>query len=160
MSISNDVLRAWVRPRAVMRGLLDRGEKESRALIILMAGCLLTWVAQWPRLSREATSGLDIPVEALIQEALVVWLFFVPLVAYVLAVVIYLVARLLRTNVTGYGARLALFWTLLASAPASLLFGLSSGFLGDSAGTSLVGGVLIAGFIWILGQSLREAVKG
>jgi hypothetical protein len=62
--------------------------------------------------------------------------------------------------VTGYGARLALFWTLLASAPASLLFGLSSGFLGDSAGTSLVGGVLIAGFIWILGQSLREAVKG
>ena len=67
MSISNDVFRAWVRPRAVMRRLLDAGERENRALAILMAGCLLIFVAQWPRLVR-LSEGIDLPAGAEVQE--------------------------------------------------------------------------------------------
>ena len=41
-------------PRAVMRDQLAQGINEPRALAVLMLGCALIFVAQWPRLMREA----------------------------------------------------------------------------------------------------------
>ena len=52
MAATNDILRSWTRPRAVMRNLLALGPREDRALAYLMVGCLVIFVAQWPRLSR------------------------------------------------------------------------------------------------------------
>lgn len=166
MSISNDVLRAWVRPRAVMRRLLDAGEKENRALAILMAGCLLIFVGQWPRLVR-LSEGFDLPagVEAselsqLIAYSLVSWLIVWPLIFYIFAGITRILARAVTGRGTGYGARLALFWAVLASSPAALLYGLLAGFNGETIGTQVVGAVWLAGFAWIWVQSLRESESG
>jgi len=166
MSISNDVLRAWVRPRAVMRRLLDAGEKENRALAILMAGCLLIFVGQWPRLVR-LSEGFDLPAGAeaselsqLIAYSLVSWLIVWPLIFYIFAGITLILARAVKGRGTGYGARLALFWAVLASSPAALLYGLLAGFNGETIGTQVVGAVWLAGFAWIWVQSLRESESG
>ena len=166
MSISNDVLRAWVRPRAVMRRLLDAGEKENRALAILMAGCLLIFVGQWPRLVR-LSEGFDLPAGAeaselsqLIAYSLVSWLIVWPLILYIFAGITLTLARAVKGRGTGYGARLALFWAVLASSPAALLYGLLAGFNGETIGTQVVGAVWLAGFAWIWVQSLRESESG
>jgi succinate dehydrogenase/fumarate reductase cytochrome b subunit len=166
MSISNDVLRAWVRPRAVMRRLLDAGEKENRALAILMAGCLLIFVGQWPRLVR-LSEGFDLPAGAeaselsqLIAYSLVSWLIVWPLIFYIFAGIKRILARAVKGRGTGYGARLALFWAVLASSPAALLYGLLAGFNGETIGTQVVGAVWLAGFAWIWVQSLRESESG
>ena len=166
MSISNDVLRAWVRPRAVMRRLLDAGERENRALAILMAGCLLIFVAQWPRLVR-LSEGIDLPAGAEAQElsqliaySLVSWLIVWPLIFYIAAGITRILARVVRGKGTGYGARLAMFWAVLASSPAALLYGLLAGFNGETLGTQAVGAVWLVGFVWIWIQSLRESESG
>ncbi len=166
MSISNDVLRAWVRPRAVMRRLLDAGEKENRALAILMAGCLLIFVGQWPRLVR-LSEGFDLPAGAeaselsqLIAYSLVSWLIVWPLIFYIFAGITLILARAVKGRGTGYGTRLALFWAVLASSPAALLYGLLAGFNGETIGTQVVGAVWLAGFAWIWVQSLRESESG
>lgn len=166
MSISNDVFRAWVRPRAVMRRLLDAGERENRALAILMAGCLLIFVAQWPRLVR-LSEGIDLPAGAEMQElsqliaySLVSWLIVWPLIFYIAAGITRILARVVRGKGTGYGARLAMFWAVLASTPAALLYGLLAGFNGETLGTQAVGAVWLVGFVWIWVQSLRESESG
>ena len=166
MSISNDVFRAWVRPRAVMRRLLDAGERENRALAILMAGCLLIFVAQWPRLVR-LSEGIDLPAGAEMQElsqliaySLVSWLIVWPLIFYIAAGITRILARVVRGKGTGYGARLAMFWAVLASTPAALLYGLLAGFNGETLGTQAVGAVWLVGLVWIWVQSLREAESG
>ena len=166
MSISNDVFRAWVRPRTVMRRLLDAGERENRALAILMAGCLLIFVAQWPRLVR-LSEGIDLPAGAEVQElsqliaySLVSWLIVWPLIFYIAAGITRILARVVRGKGTGYGARLAMFWAVLASTPAALLYGLLAGFNGETLGTQVVGAVWLVGFVWIWVQSLREAESG
>lgn len=166
MSISNDVFRAWVRPRAVMRRLLDAGERENRALAILMAGCLLIFVAQWPRLVR-LSEGIDLPAGAEMQElsqliaySLVSWLIVWPLIFYIAAGITRILARVVRGKGTGYGARLAMFWAVLASTPAALLYGLLAGFNGETVGTQAVGAVWLVGFVWIWVQSLRESESG
>ncbi len=160
MAVSGDILASWTRPRMVMRRLLDMGPREDRALIFLMSACLLICVAQWPALSRLAHIDASIPVDARIQEALLGWLFIAPLFFYALALFLFAVLRPFRPQITSYSVRLALFWTLLATVPASLFYGLTSGFLGASPGTTLAGAVLAGGFFWILIQSLREAAKG
>ena len=166
MSISNDVFRAWVRPRAVMRRLLDAGERENRALAILMAGCLLIFVAQWPRLVR-LSEGIDLPAGAEVQElsqliaySLVSWLIVWPLIFYIAAGITRILTRVVRGKGTGYGARLAMFWAVLASTPAALLYGLLAGFNGETLGTQAVGAVWLVGFVWIWVQSLRESESG
>ncbi|HSG37335.1 MAG TPA: hypothetical protein VLA27_07855 [Paracoccaceae bacterium] len=166
MSISNDVFRAWVRPRAVMRRLLDAGERENRALAILMAGCLLIFVAQWPRLVR-LSEGVDLPVGAevpelsqLIAYSLVSWLIVWPLIFYILSGITRILARAFKGKGSGYGARLAMFWAVLASSPAALLYGLLVGFNGETIGTQAIGALWLAGFVWIWIQSLRESESG
>ena len=54
MSIVADIVRSYVQPRAVIRDRLAEGQREDRALMLLMLGCGLVFVAQWPRLARRA----------------------------------------------------------------------------------------------------------
>ena len=49
-----DILRSYRTPRRVLRERIGTKAREDRAFATLMAGCVLTFVAQWPRLSREA----------------------------------------------------------------------------------------------------------
>lgn len=156
MSVTRDIPRAWARPRAVMAEQLTRGDREERAFIFLMLGCALVFVAQLPRLSREAfLTGQDFML--LMGGTLMAWLFVAPLLFYALAALSHLVARALGGRGTWLDARLALFWSLLAVSPAMLLHGLTAGFVGPSAALALVGAATVAGFAWIWINSLLVA---
>ena len=163
MAVTTDIIRTWRGPRAVMRDLLAQGKREDRALAYLIVFCLLVFVAQWPRLARQA-AGFDLVPGAeprdlmqMMTYELFAWITVWPLLLYGLAAVSHLVARLFRGRGTFYTARLALFWSLLASVPLLLLYGLMAGFLGPVAGTQLVGAAWVVAFLWIWLQSLREA---
>ena len=180
MSVTRDIPRAWRRPRAVMAELLARGPSERVAFAYLAAGSVLGFVAQLPALvrrsqtpdpafeaalvSESARVGVDIPAdladakfEALVSGAVMAWIFIVPIALYVLAFLSHLFARIAGGRGTGLAARLALFWAFLAVAPALLLLGLTTGFVGPGAAQSLVGLIAFGGFVWIWLNSLYVA---
>ena len=163
MAVTADIVRTWRGPRAVMRDLLAQGKREDRALAYLIVFCLLVFVAQWPRLARTA-AGFDLAAGTeprdlmqMMTYELFAWITIWPLAFYAIAALSHLIAKAFRGKGTFYTARVALFWSLLASVPLLLLYGLMAGFLGPVAGTHLAGAVWVAVFLWIWLQSLREA---
>lgn len=142
-----------------MRRLLAAGPREDRALAILMGACLLVFIAQWPAISRRAHLE-DLELNALLAGALFGWLFIAPLGLYLLAALSHLVAKLFGGKGGWYGARLALFWSLLASTPLILLNGLVAGFIGKGAALSIVGLAWFGVFLWFWMASLRVAEQG
>lgn len=169
MAVSTDIFRSWRQPRTVIRGILAQGQREDRAIMLVMAACLLIFVAQWPRLARLA-QGFDLPPGAEVPELsrlvayeMLSWLVIWPLILYGIAAVTRLIAALMRGRGTHYGARVALFWALLASAPVLLLHGLTMGLIGAGPATTLVGAIWVALFVWVWSQGLwvseRETVS-
>ncbi len=163
MAVTNDIVRTWRRPRQVMRDLLAQGRREDRAIAYLMISCFLIFVAQWPRLSRKA-AGFDLPAGAEVPELdrlmayeFFAWLMIWPLFLYIIAALTHLVAKLLGGQGDWYGARLALFWSMLATVPLLLLHGLMAGFAGSGPQTNLIGGIWLVAFVVIWVQTLREA---
>lgn len=157
MSVTTDILRTYRSPRRVLRDRLSGGQREDRALAILMAACLLIFVAQWPRLSREAFLTEGIELQALMAGALFGWIFVAPLALYGLAALAHMVARAFGGQGTWHAARMALFWALLSAAPLWLLTGLVAGFAGEGPALTLTSAVAFAAFLvfWISG--VREA---
>jgi hypothetical protein len=158
MAVSSDILRSYVAPGRVMRGILARGAGEERALGYLAGACLLIFVAQWPRLARIAHYDDAVPFQALVWGALMGWIFIAPLLFYALAGLAHLVARGVGLPSTGLRARLALFWSLLAASPLWLLHGALTGFIGTGTITLIVGLAMLAGFLAIWGTTMRAAV--
>ncbi|RMA41904.1 YIP1 family protein [Rhodophyticola porphyridii] len=157
MAVTTDIVQSWRRPRRVIRRLLDMGRREDRALVYLVLACLLIFVAQWPRLQREAILMPERPLDALIGAALFGWLFIAPLLFYAIGMLSHLVARMLGGKGTGYSARLALFWSLLATSPAFLFYGMVAGFIGPGPAQTMVGAGLLLAFVVIWGMTLIEA---
>lgn len=156
MSVTRDIPRTWFRPRRVMAEHLARGPQEDRAFLFLAVACLLVFVAQLPRLSREShLSGTDFMPQ--MGGTLMAWIFVAPLLFYAVAALSHLAAKAIGGAGTWFGARLALFWTLLAISPAMLLHGLTAGFIGPSPALNLVGGLVLGGFIWIWLNTLYVA---
>jgi len=163
MAVTNDIIRTWRRPRQVMRDLLDQGKREDRAIAYLMISCLLIFVAQWPRLRRTAegfepsTWPSDVNFEGMLTYTFYGVVIILPLAMYGLAALSRLVAMPFGGNGSWYSARLALFWTMLATAPLTLLYGLVRGLIGPGIQSSVLGAIWVIafGFIWV--QSLREA---
>ena len=85
--------------------------------------------------------------------------FIVPLFLYLVAGLVALIARLLGSRMTGYGARLALFWALLAASPLILLWGLTAGFVGPGIEMTIVGALWCAAFLWFWITGLRVASR-
>ncbi len=160
MPVTSDIAATYRGPRTVMRRLLAMDTNEGRALAILMAGCVLVFVGQWPRLARQAHMN-DEALNPLLGGALLGWVFMAPLAIYALAFLSFLVTKMFRApDITGYRARLALFWAFLASSPLILLNGLVAGFIGPGAGLQLVGFVWMLVFLWFWLANLREAGWG
>ena len=65
--------------------------------------------------------------------------------------------RLMGRSVSGYAARLALFWALLAATPAMLFLGLLRGLNGDVLATQLAGAGWFAALLVFWFQGLRVA---
>lgn len=158
MSITADITATYRGPGRVMRRLLSMGQREDRALAILMAGCAVVFVAQMPRLAREAhLSGREL--DMLLGGALLAWLFVAPPLLYAFAAISHVVARALGGRGGWFGARLALFWALLASSPLMLLNGLVAGFIGDGPALQAVGLAWIVVFAWFWFSGLRQAER-
>ena len=157
MSITADIRATWRGPRAVIRRQLAGGQREDRALAYVMGACLLIFVAQLPRLAREAHIDASIPLDARLQAALLGWLMLAPLFLYGVAAVSHILAKIFGGKGDWFGARLALFWSMLASTPLWLFHGFVSGFIGEGSGVTVAGILLLLGFgaMWFL--SLAEA---
>jgi len=159
MPVTRDIAASYKGPRTVFRRLLGMGENEGRALAILMAGCAVTFVAQWPRLSREAHLT-EQDVYPMMGASLLAWMFIAPLIFYALALLSGLILRVFGGKASGFGARLALFWAFLAASPFMLLNGLVAGFIGPGGALALVGVLWCAVFLWFWLANLREAGWG
>lgn len=147
MGVTTNIVATYRGPGHVVRGMLAMGPREDRALAYLMGACLLTFVAQLPRLAREAhVNGQDLNM--LMGGSLLAWIFIAPLVFYVVAACARLVARVLGGSGSGFGARLALFWALLAASPVLLLHGLTAGLVGPGPALQLVGVIWCGLFLW------------
>jgi uncharacterized oligopeptide transporter (OPT) family protein len=168
MAISTDILRTWRGPRAVIRGMLGQGPREDRLIMILMVGCFLMFVAQLPVLARLAFESQQLAatdpdyqvrdLQMLIGSAFFGWLMVVPLVLYLVAGLSYAIMRIFTRRITGHGARLALFWALLAASPVALLLGLLSGLNGPTAGATVVFVLWAVVFVVFWVQGLRESL--
>ena len=156
MTVSADILATWRGPRAVMRAKLADGTREDRALATLIGACLLIFIAELPGLARAAHLDPSVPLQARIGGALLATLFLLPLVFYALAGLSYLALRLRGHRGGAFPARLALFWSLLASAPLVLAAGLVSGLSGSGPLAQITGLAVLAGFILIWRAALAE----
>ncbi|WP_294930606.1 hypothetical protein [uncultured Paracoccus sp.] len=147
------LLRSWRAPGQVVRGL--REIPESALLAVLMGAMLVFWVSQLPLHARAARLDPAIPLNARIAGALMAVMFIMPLLCYLAAGLVGLLARLTPWRLEQKDSRLALFWALLAVCPAMLLSGMVAGVIGPGPAlqaTRLVSGL---GFLFIWGAGLR-----
>ena len=156
MPVTTDIVASYRGPRKVMRRLISLGEHEGRARAILMAGCIITFVGQWPRLARQAHLD-EVELQPLLGGALMGWIFIAPLVFYLLAFLAYLVCRAFGSDGSGFHARLAMFWAFLAASPLILLRGLVSGFIGSGPGQTAIGAIGMGVCLWFWLSNMREA---
>jgi hypothetical protein len=158
--VTRDIARTYRAPRQVIREKLAHGAREDRALATLIGACALIFVAQWPVLARQAHLDPSVPFDARMAGALMAWLFIVPLAAYVVAAATRLAARVAGGRGTGFGARLALFWALLAASPLWLLNGLVAGMIGPGPALTVIGLAAVGAFLVFWGAGLWEAERG
>jgi hypothetical protein len=153
--ITGDILATYRSPRAVIRGKTAK-VREDRALATLMYACFLIFIAQWPVLSRAAHYDPTVPLEARMGATLLGVVFGLPLIAYCLAALSRICARLFGGRGTWFSARMALFWALLAASPMFLLLGLLRGFLGETTAVIGSGVLILIGFLLLWGIMLHE----
>ncbi len=147
MPFTHNIAETYRRPGTVVRRLLAAGQREDRALAILMGACVILFVARWPALAREAhLEGVDLNM--LLGGTLMATIFFAPLMFYALALIAHWIARVFRGQGPSFNARLSLFWSLLASSPLVLLNGLVAGFIGPGLELTLVGVTWFGVFMW------------
>lgn len=158
MPVTSDITATYLGPGRVMERQLAMGQREDRALVFVMAFCVLAFVARLPALARQAhIDGSDLNMQ--MGGTLMGTVFLLPLILYLLAGLSHLVARALGGKGDWYGARLALFWSLLASTPLMLLNGLVAGFIGSSPALTLVGFLWFVIFMWFWITSLKTAQR-
>lgn len=159
MSIALDIVRTYRAPREVLRRRIGSTEREDRALAILMGACFLIFVAQWPRLSRQAFLDDTVAIDGLMAGALFGWVVIAPLLFYAIALLVHWALVAFRRASTGYMSRVALFWALLAAAPMWLVSGLMNGFIGETPATSLVAVLALGSFLVFWGAGVVEIAK-
>jgi hypothetical protein len=159
VAVTTDILALWRQPRSTFRARLEEVPREDRAFAVLMGACGLTFVAQWPALARAAHLDPAVPLDARMGGALMATLFMLPLIAYGLAALSHLAARVLGGRGSFHGARLALFWALLGAMPGVLFYGLAAGLAGPGPALTLTGVAVFAGFLWLWLTLLAEAER-
>lgn len=158
MAVTSDIVATYRGPGRVIQRLLSMGEREDRALAFVMAACVLVFIAQLPRLSREShLTGQELNM--LLGGTLLAWVMIAPLLLYMVAAISHAIAKILGGKGSWYGARVALFWALLASSPLLLLHGLVAGMVGQGAALDTVGLIWITIFSWFWVGGLLQAEK-
>lgn len=160
MSVVFDIVRTYRAPREVISRRIGGEIREDRALAVLFGACVLVFVAQWPRLAREAHLDDSIGFDARFAGTLFAWLFVAPLLLYGLSLLVHAVLRLLGQRIAGYSVRMVLFWGLLAASPMFLLTGLTAGFVGPGTALHIVGGLTAGAVLLFWGIGLSIVVAG
>ncbi|MFZ5710912.1 MAG: YIP1 family protein [Pseudomonadota bacterium] len=160
MGFTGQILASYRDPGGVMTRMLAAGQREDRALAILMAAALFLFVAQWPAATRAAFFDPSVPLQGRLSGALMGTLFLLPLFAYGLAGAAHLLSRLAGGRGTYYGARIALFWALLCIGPLALFQGLVAGLAGPGAALTATGVLVFLAFLWIWLSGLYVAEFG
>lgn len=156
MPVTQDIVATYRGPGRVVRRLLDMGPREDRALAFVMIACAIVFIADTPRLAREAhVTGQEL--NALLAGGLFAWVICMPLVLYLLAGLTHLIARIFGGKGDWFGARLSLFWALLATAPLILLNGLVAGFIGPGPTQTATGLLWFLVFLWFWVSGLIRA---
>jgi len=159
MPFTQDIAATYRGPGKVVRRLAAAGQREDRALAILMGACVILFVARWPALARQAhLEGLELNM--LLGGTLMATVFLAPLLFYVLAFVAHLLARAVGCRRPSFNARLALFWSLLASSPLILLNGLVAGYIGAGIQLTIVGMIWFCVFMWFWIASMLAVYRG
>ena len=159
MPVTNDITATYRAPRKSFSRFFARGPREDRALAVLMGAAAIMFVANWPQLARKAhLSGEEL--NPLLGSALLGLMIFLPLIAYTLAALSFLIGKVFRSKASAFEARFALFWALLAASPAYLLWGLVAGFIGPGAAMTLTGALWLGVFLLFWGAGLWVAAKG
>jgi hypothetical protein len=159
MSIAARIVATWRNPRLVMRDHLAGGAREDRAIAVLMGAAGLSLVAQLPAMWRAVAITPEIPLEARLGAALMATLFLLPLIAYAIAGVSWVLLRVLgRRNVGGFATRIALFWAMLASTPLVLVHRVFEAILPlGSPLVTIAGLAAFGGFLYLWLAALAEA---
>lgn len=151
------VLESWWAPRRVVRGLSAMPDRVQ--LVVLMLAMLITLIGQAPGLARAAQLDPTVPLDARIAGAAMGTIFMMPLLAYAVAGLTGLLSRLTPWKLSPQHARLALFWALLAAAPATLLAGMVAGLIGPSPALTLTRAVAGLGFLFIWGAGIAALAR-
>lgn len=157
MAVTSDIVESWRRPRVVLRRHLDRGQSEAFAFSLLTVFLILALVASYPQTARVAALDPAVPVAPQMLGRALGLLATIPFL-YLLAALSHLALRPLGGAGTWYGARMALFWALVACTPFVLLTGIVAGLIGPGAQLTLTGAVTFAAFLfqWITGLFVAE----
>lgn len=157
MSLTRDMIESYRAPSRAFARQLREGVSEARVLAYLMISVVVIFIAQLPRLSREAHFDPSIELDARVGAAILGWLFLMPLALYAVSFVILVLQKILRMNAHGFTTRMALFWALLVSTPVWLLQGLVAGLIGNGPALTAVNTVLAIVFFGMFGLCLRAA---
>lgn len=151
MAVTADIVESWRRPRAVVRRHMERGRSEPFAFSLLVLFLILALIAQYPAAARVTMLDPAIPVSPQLVGKAMGLLATIPFL-YGLAALSHLVARAFGGQGGWYGARIALFWALLATSPLVLLGGIVAGLIGAGPQLLLVAGLTFAGFFfqWVI----------
>jgi hypothetical protein len=159
MPVTRDIAATYRGPGKVMRRLLDMGPREDRALVLVLIASVLTFVAFAPYQARLAHSDTTVPLMARLYWSGFFWVFLWPLILYVVAGLVFLLARLAGQRLSGFGVRMTLFWAYLASIPLILLVGMTAGFIGSGPQLQLLGFIWVVVFFWFWISGLIAASK-
>lgn len=148
MAVSSDIVQSWRAPRKMILQHLQLRQTEGFAFGVLVAFLLLAFVAQWPAMSRAAYLAPEAPLSQRMIAAGLALMASIPL-WYGLAGLSHLVAQRFSGKGSYLGARIALFWALLSSAPFMLVQGMITGFAGSGAVGTVAGVVVLCGFLYL-----------
>ena len=158
MSAIRDVLVGYLRPRMIARKRLAETAGEGQSLGYLISACLLLYAAQIPAMVRDdLMAASQNPLVGVAAGRLLGIAVFAPLLFYALAGLAGVTLRAVSIRISWMRSRAALFWALLAVAPAALFLGILRG-LTDSQVIVLPVSIAVAGLFllfWICG--LKEA---
>ncbi|GAA6207560.1 YIP1 family protein [Cognatishimia sp. WU-CL00825] len=158
MSIVRDILATYRGPRSVFARRFNTAPREDRALALIMAACGVIFVAQWPKVAREAHfTGQEL--NPLMGGQLLLWVFIMPLFFYVISILVQIVMRFMSIGISGYASRGALFWALLSITPIALFRGLIGGFIGAGPVYDAIGLISFTCFFWFWYSGLAQARK-
>ncbi|MCX7565447.1 YIP1 family protein [Sulfitobacter sp. F26169L] len=157
MALTQDILATYKGPGRVVSRFLAQGRNEVRALLFLLIAGMLMFVATAPFQAREAQLNPEVPLAARLYWSAFFFVFIMPILVYLFAILVRGLAWIARRKVTGFEIRFTLIWALLASTPVILLTGLTAAFIGPGIQLQLLGFVWLAVFGWFWASGLLRA---